>query len=96
MYGNSALPQGQAAQNTIYQQHTAPKEIGLIQRIEGVRTGLDQVRHRLTILAERIAGENSQEKNPEPMPSGIPGNLSMAEQRIREIFALLDGFEQAF
>lgn len=78
-------------------QGQGPKDLGYLQRIDGLRSGLDSVEYRLRLLAERIGGVSSDPKNQaKETPVGIPANLGMAEQHLRQIFQLLDMYEAAF
>lgn len=73
-----------------------PKEIGFIQRIEGIRSGMDEIYSRLRTFSDRISGSGNTENNPKPIPAGIPGNLSECEERIRQLLTMVGTLEQSF
>lgn len=94
MVTGSGMAQAQVQPNTAYQNQ--PKELGLIQRVEGLRSGLDEIHSRLKGLGDRLSGMGGNANTSDPTPCGLPGNLSCAETRIREILTLIDMFDRSF
>lgn len=90
-FGQVGMAQG-FMQNTAAQ----PKEAGFIQRIEGIRSGMDEIYSRLRTFSDRISGSGNAENNPKPIPAGIPGNLSECEERIRQLLTMVGTLEQSF
>lgn len=73
----------------------APRKIGLLQRVEGVRGGLDEIYGRLMVLGERVTGSSSASTPVPPSnPVGLPANVEHAEDRVRAILQLIGAFEQ--
>jgi hypothetical protein len=87
---NNPIPQGYAG--------NAPKELGLMQRVEGLRCGLQELRERLEGFGGRIAGHDTQKSpsNGGAPIGGMPANLSVAEENLRECMALLSQLNEAF
>lgn len=75
----------------------APKELGYVQRIEGLSSGLDDLRHRLNVFVNRVSGHPAP-SNPgeKPQPYGLPAHLTEAETSLRECFAIISGLNDAF
>lgn len=78
--------------------NAAPKEIGLLQRIEGALTGIEEVRRRIEGLSGRIHGEpgNLSSTDAACRQSGMPAALSQIEGEIRECLNLLARLEDQF
>lgn len=75
----------------------AVKEIGIIDRANGLSSGLSDLREKLENFGARC-GLHSPPKNadPSPIPNGIPTVLSAAENNLRECHHLLSRFNDAF
>ena len=76
----------------------APKEIGLLQRIEGVESGLEDIRNRMENLVARIHGGPASlpGTNPANRQAGLPAALSRIEAEIRESLNLLTQLNDQF
>jgi len=77
----------------------APKEIGLLQRVEGALTGVEEIRSRLEGLSARIHGEPMglpDGPNAAKRQSGMPAALSQIEGEIRECLNLLARLSDQF
>lgn len=75
----------------------APKEIGLLQRVEGVRGGLAEILERAANLECRISGTGPVPAgNPAPIPNGLASSLADAENSIRAIMQALGRLNEAF
>lgn len=68
---------------------TAPKEIGLLQRVEGVRGGLQDILERVASFESRIAGAPPVADPSRPVSTGLSGTLDDAENSIRAIMSTL-------
>lgn len=94
--GLSALQgQGQWAGHTAT---AVPKEIGYIDRISGLRSGLDDLYDRIEKLAARIGvpfGVAANATAPTP-PNGIGGQLELAEGRLRDCFGIVSELDSKF
>lgn len=87
--GTNPIPQTYA--------QNAPKELGLMQRVEGLRCGLQELRERLEGFGGRIAGHDTAKSPTGSAPiGGLPGNLLVAEENLRECMALLSQLSEAF
>lgn len=76
---------------------TAPKEIGFLQRIEGVNTGLMEVCSRLESLEGRILCQPSPAHDrAQSQASGLPACLSEIENRVRETLVMIGRLESSF
>lgn len=74
------------------QNMSAPKELGIMQRVEGLRGGLDALSTKLDSLCARIAGHPSgKDQVGDPMPAGLQAQLSLAEERLRAVHNMVDG-----
>lgn len=73
----------------------APKEIGLLMRVEGVRSGLQEISARLDTFAAKLNGIPTSEASPQPAPCGLPANLSEMEAHVRSIMATLGQLHDA-
>lgn len=82
-----------AAQNAL----TQPKELGALQRVDGLRTGLQELRGRLERFFDRIDG-NSGEKaaNQAPVAASLSGTLSDAETELRTCLHMIDTLHDRF
>lgn len=86
-----------AMTNAAYGAATAPKEIGLLQRVEGVRGGLAEILERAANLECRISGTGPVPAgNPAPIPNGLASSLADAENSIRAIMQALGRLNEAF
>lgn len=86
------------AQNTYpgQVQTVAPKEIGFLQRAEGVRSGLDEIEQRLQSFCARVSGGPQEGQKSSPAGSGLGSVLSDSEDSIRRLLNILSTMEQAF
>lgn len=73
-----------------------PKELGYLQRLDGVNAGLAEIEFRLGGFIDRLAGQGQAKGGDEPRASGLEATLSIAEQRIRSILQALGTLESAF
>lgn len=94
--GNATMGQAIGAYAQQASAQAVPKELGLLQRMEGVAGGVDEIHRRLRELCARVAGVPSGEQGAPSQPVGMPATLSFCEERIRETIALLNGMERAF
>jgi hypothetical protein len=85
-----------AAQNTAYAQQ--PKELGIIQRVQGLASGLGEVRERIRVFNERLGFEPpAPPMQPAPaMESGIPAQIMAAEEHLRECINALNRLNDLF
>lgn len=73
-----------------------PKEIGYLQRVEGVSSGLTEIVARLQSFSARVNGDAMLEGAPVPSPGGMHGYLSTSEDHIRECLGMLSKLENSF
>lgn len=84
--------QQQAALNS-----TAPKELGYMDRLKGLSSGLDELRGRLAAFAGRMSGDgDAKDSAAAPMPPGMHPPLSSAEQNLRECLAIVGRLNDLF
>lgn len=65
-----------------------PKELGIIQRIDGLDSGLSELKAWLENLLARVNGDPTAGECGMDRPSGIPAALSSAEGRLRDCLNL--------
>lgn len=75
----------------------APRELGMLARIDGVRGGVGEIRHRLEVFRGRLNGADT----PMPMatetsPLGLGSTVSATEEEIRACINLLVELSEAF
>ncbi len=74
-----------------------PREIGWLERLSGLNSGLQEIDGRIAQFRDRLMGSaDSAKVSPQPAPVGIDGTLSEAEQRIRSILQALGEINSAF
>lgn len=91
------LKQATAA-NSLHYAANVPKELGILQRLEGLNGGLCDLRSRLENFSSRLgfghppgaAGSSA------PMPSGITTQIGSAEEQMRECIAILTRLNDLF
>ena len=91
MIGGAQIGSGTYATNA-----AAPKEIGFLQRIEGLRSGLDELHDRLKTFSGRLTGGPDAKDAPVPQPLGLAGELTAAEHRLRECMVLVGSLNETF
>lgn len=86
-----------------YQSHpvstsaAAPKEIGVIQRLEGIRSGVNEIEYQLRAFIAALHGNSpTPEATAGVHPPGITGTLSGTEASIRETMGMLKQLADAF
>ncbi|HMF68658.1 MAG TPA: hypothetical protein VK602_13750 [Phyllobacterium sp.] len=83
----------QTAQNALNQ----PKELGVIQRVEGLRIGLNELNSKLDAFHDRLHGSASVGENePRPDVVGIYDNLSEAESLLRHCIGRISDLDNKF
>ncbi len=83
----------QPASNALNQ----PKELGVFQRVDGMRSGLQELRQRMERFFDRIdgnAGENAASAN--TVAASLNGTLSDAEGELRTCLQLADTLHDRF
>src|SRR5690242_12652981 len=90
MLAGSSLNQTSALGN-MGSQIGGPKELGVIQRADGIRDGIEAAVSRLEALEARMAGVpgGAGDKTQE-MPAGLFGALDASEGAIRRLHAVVD------
>jgi hypothetical protein len=78
-----------------------PKELGFLDRIAGIRGGLDELHERLCAFGGRVTGGNPDVPRPGsggggPAQTGLHGELASAEERLRQCMQVLGAINQAF
>ncbi len=85
---------GQAAVGTMA---GAPRELGVLERIDGISAGISDLHEKLRHFGGRLAGNPaSNESAGSPIAPGIAGTLSMAEGRLRDCHQIVDALHKAF
>lgn len=89
--GNLQLQQ--SAANSL----TQPKELGVLQRVDGMRSGLQELRARMERFFDRLDG-NAGEKaaNGATSAASLSGTLSDAETELRTCLHLADTLHDRF
>jgi hypothetical protein len=77
------------------------KELGFLDRIAGIRGGLDELHERLCAFGGRVTGGNPDVPRPSnggggPAQTGLHGELASAEERLRQCIQVLGAINQAF
>jgi hypothetical protein len=76
---------------------TQVKEIGLLTRIDGLHSGLGELRARLENFNARVLGHPTGASNAEqPRPGNVAGVLSEAEGQLRECLSLIGQINDTF
>lgn len=95
-YSENANYQGmqQAAANAM----TKPKELGVLQRVDGMRGGLQDLRQRLENLFDRLDGNASDPKanGLAPVVASLSGTLGDAENELRTCLGLVGALNDRF
>lgn len=73
-----------------------PKELGYIQRIEGINDGLAAIEGRLIDFAARIQGNDGHPIPGNPAGASLSDSLAAAEQRVRNILQTINGLNESF
>jgi hypothetical protein len=90
----TSYPGGQAAVGTMA---GAPRELGVLERVDGISAGLSDLHEKLRHFGGRLAGDApSNESAASPIAPGIAGTLSMAEARLRDCHQIVDALHKAF
>lgn len=99
MYEQAALAQ---AANTVYNHQatptaTAARELRIIERMNGVSSGVEELADRLESFIARLSceGLSAQNKADQP-PAGIVDLISRAENNLRRCFDLIGKLNDAF
>lgn len=97
---------GMAASNYPYQTPTSyegksadklvPKELGYIQRVEGIHAGLSALIEKMDSFTAKIGGYPPGCNASEKQESGLSGLLSVCEGLVREMHAKLDKLDSSF
>jgi len=75
----------------------APRELGVLARIDGISGSLFELYDKLTSFGSRLAGEGVKEGDSgRPIGPGISGILSAAEGRLRDCHQIVDALHKAF
>lgn len=76
----------------------APKEIGILQRIEGVNGGVSEIRMRLESFGARLRGEPEMSPNAQATTraAGLTSAITDTENEIRACIGLLTQLSDAF
>lgn len=86
-----------AARNTYSVEATAvPRELGLIERAEGLRSGLAELRSRLESFSDRVSGNGSEIEAMDKAAIGLPSILAQAEGELRSCLSTLSELEGKF
>lgn len=87
---------GQAAAAQQYPSADKPRELGFIQRMEGLTHLLGELQERLETFAGRLSGGLKGDNCAAPAPSGLDAILQCSETRLRECVALVAKLNEAF
>jgi hypothetical protein len=72
------------------QNATAPRDLGIIERVQGLNSGLSELYVRLSSLIERVDGSGSAGAKSSPLPAaGLSNVLTDAEGSLRGCMELL-------
>jgi len=82
--------------NHPYPQTDKPRELGFIQRMEGLTHGLGELQERLETFTGRLAGGLKGDTCAAPAPAGLDAILQCQETRLRECMALVAKLNEAF
>lgn len=82
---------GILGQQGVANAQTQPKELGALQRVDGLRNGLKMLRSRLESFSDRLDGNGSEaaEKDIAPVSASLSGTLSEAEAELRICLQML-------
>lgn len=88
---------GLQAQQSAANNLTQPKELGVLQRVDGMRSGLQELRARLERFFDRIDGNAGEKANGiAPVSVSLGGTLSDAELELRTCLHLADTLHDRF
>lgn len=74
-----------------------PKEIGILQRADGLRTGLQSLRSRLESFGDRLEGNGGDKAaGAAPMSSSLSGTFADAEGELRLCLQMVDSLNDKF
>jgi len=94
-----ATKQAYDQQRAYAQAQNVPKELGFLDRIVGLRGGLDELHERLCAFGGRVGVGNPAVPTagaaPE-RPPGLHGELAVAEERLRSCMQVLGALNEAF
>jgi hypothetical protein len=75
----------------------APKELGILQRVDGMRSGLQELRSRLERFFDRIdANAGNAQKGENSVAASLTGTLSDAENELRICLHMADSLHERF
>jgi len=84
-----------AAQGQYPQAATAPREIGILTRVDGIAVGLRELQAKLSGFGHRLSGEPSADEQRCGCPSGIAPALAAAEASLRDCHQIVDALHKA-
>lgn len=74
-----------------------PKELGVLQRVDGMRSGLQELRARMERFFDRLDGNAGQNAaNQAPVSASLSGTLTDAESELRTCLHLADTLHDRF
>lgn len=78
--------------------NAAPKELGILQRADGLRTGLQSLRSRLESFSDRLDGNGTDKaaNGLAPVASSLNGTFSDLESELRQCLQLVDSINDRF
>lgn len=93
MNATSGYAQAVSMQNAV----TAPKEIGVLQRVDGLLVGLSELKGRLQAFDARLAGNGLDASSAsQTLPVGLLSTLSDAEGTLRDCLAMVGSLNDRF
>lgn len=91
------LPSGIERGYPMNAQAGQPKEIGVMQRLDGIRSGVNEIEYQLRAFIASLHGTPpTAEATAAAHPPGIIGSLSDTEASIRETMNMLKQLAEAF
>ena len=74
-----------------------PKELGALQRIDGLRSGLQAMRSRLESFMDRLDGNAGEKANGlSPVSATLSGTIGDAEGELRICLSMIDTINDRF
>jgi len=89
----------QGQQNAGYavpQVTAAPRELRVLERVEGIRGGLAELVSRIESFHDRLSGSGSDAAAKTPISSGLLGMISDAEESLRRAHTLIESLHGSF
>lgn len=88
--------QGNYAVQAGISQLNQPKELGVLQRVDGMRSGLQELRARLERFFDRIDGNARDAKEQSPSAASLTGIIADAESELRICLQMADSLNDRF